>query len=84
MLDVQRQKECWMMKGAWVVTCRRHDMAFTLALLGYMMMESSRDTPTPMQMPLILLMHTWKAPAPHNTSSMHAMQMSEWCKHVGR
>lgn len=47
-------------------------MAFTLALLGYMMMESSRDTPTPMQMPLILLMHTWKAPVLHNTSSTHA------------
>jgi len=38
-------------------------MAFTLALLGYTMMDSSKDKPTPIQIPLILLMVTCSAPA---------------------
>ena len=46
-----------------MLTWRRQAMAFTLALLGYTMMDSSSDTPTPMQMPLIRLMVTCKAPA---------------------
>ena len=66
MLHVQGQNGCCRIKGRRMLTCLRHDMAFTLALLGYTMMESSRDTPTPMQMPLILLMHTCKAPASHH------------------
>jgi len=38
-------------------------MALTLALLGYTMIDSSNDKPTPMQIPLILLMVTCNAPA---------------------
>jgi hypothetical protein len=48
-------------------------MAFTLALLGYTMMDSSKDKPTPMQIPLILLMVTCSAPARAQSCMMQSL-----------
>ena len=53
-----------------VLTWRRQAIALTLALLGYTTMLSSSDTPTPMQIPLILLIVTCKAPTPQHTANL--------------